>query len=99
MNREQIIRMALEAGLTIRGHYDDEGSTPSELVRFFSAAYAAGAAAEREAISDEYSSRLQGALENGVRWLNEAASKKFQEKYPELAGFLQWLDDRASGQA
>jgi hypothetical protein len=48
MNRDDIIRMAQEAGLTIRGHYDDEGSTPSELVRFFSAAYEAGAAAERE---------------------------------------------------
>jgi hypothetical protein len=54
---------------------------------------------EREAISDEYSSRLQGDLENGVRWLNEAASKEFQEKYPELAGFLQWLNDRERGQA
>jgi len=53
---------------------------------------------EREAISDEYSSRLHGDLENGVRWLNEAASKEFQEKYPELAGFLQWLDDRERGQ-
>jgi hypothetical protein len=57
------------------------------------------AAAEREAISDEYSSRFQSDLENGVRWLNETASKEFQEKYPELAGFLQWLDIHARGQA
>ena len=46
MNREDIIRMAREAGLNLRGHYDEPGSTPQELERFFHAAYAAGAAAE-----------------------------------------------------
>ena len=29
-----IIEMAKEAGLTIRGHYDESGSTPQELERF-----------------------------------------------------------------
>jgi hypothetical protein len=48
MTRDDIIKMAREAGLTIRGHYDETGSTPSELERFFAVAYAAGAAAERE---------------------------------------------------
>jgi len=37
--------MAREAGLSIRGHYDETGSTPSELERFA----ALVAAAEREA--------------------------------------------------
>ena len=45
MNRDDIIRMAREAGLTLRGHYDEPGSTPQELERFA----ALVAAAEREA--------------------------------------------------
>ena len=45
MNREDIIRMAREAGLNLRGHYDEPGSTPQELERFA----ALVAAAEREA--------------------------------------------------
>lgn len=44
MTRDEIIRMAREAGLSIRGHYDETGSTPSELERFA----ALVAAAERE---------------------------------------------------
>jgi len=95
MDKESIIRMARESANGMLT-YDAEGEwrlSASETERFA----ALVAAAEREAISDEYSSRLQGDLENGVRWLNEAASKEFQEKYPELAGFLQWLDDRESG--
>ena len=55
MNREDIIRMAREAGLTVNPpswgyteHYHFAGfEQPFE--RFFQAAYAAGAAAEREA--------------------------------------------------
>lgn len=45
MTRDEIISMAREAGLSIRGHYDETGSTPSELERFA----ALVAAAEREA--------------------------------------------------
>jgi hypothetical protein len=30
MNRDDIIRMAREAGVTIRWHYDETGSTPQE---------------------------------------------------------------------
>ena len=44
MNRDDIIRMAREARLTIRGHYDESGSTPQELERFATLV----AAAERE---------------------------------------------------
>jgi hypothetical protein len=99
MTRDDIIRMAREAGLgTALCHNSIDGDRiwvegadwHDEIERFA----ALVAAAEREAISDEYSSRLQGDLENGVQWLNEAASEEFQEKYPELAGFLQWLDVR-----
>jgi hypothetical protein len=52
------------------------------------------AAAEREAIGDEFSSRLQSDLENGVRWLNENAASEFNKKYPQLAGFNTWLNKR-----
>lgn len=129
MNRDDIIRMAKEAGFEIgenehqesifNSHTNDEHRLNAELERFAALVAAAerkrlreeihschancdhpvcvAVRKEREAISDEYSSRLQGDLENGVRWLNEAASKEFQEKYPELAGFSQWLDDRERG--
>lgn len=52
------------------------------------------AAVEREAISDEYAARLQGDLENGVRWLNEKAASEFHKKYPQLANFNEWLNER-----
>jgi hypothetical protein len=46
VNRDDIIRMALEAGGSSGGIW---GFTVIELERFFRAAYEAGAAAEREA--------------------------------------------------
>jgi len=98
MNREDIIRMAREAGFKDHGVAEMWGNltAPEESIeRFFKLAYEAGVAAEREAISDEYASRLQGDLEHGVKWLNEAASEEFTKKYPELSAFLQWLDARS----
>jgi hypothetical protein len=47
MDREDIIRMARGAGLLITTAYGDK----PELARFFQAAYAAGAAAEREKLA------------------------------------------------
>ena len=41
MTRDDIIRMAREAGLTLRGHYDEPGSTPQELERFARLVYEA----------------------------------------------------------
>jgi adenosine deaminase len=35
MTRDDILKMAREAGLTIRGHCDETGSTPQELERFY----------------------------------------------------------------
>ena len=50
MNREDVIRMAREAGCEIRnGHIYHQFSLDQMLARFAQAAYAAGAAAEREA--------------------------------------------------
>jgi hypothetical protein len=31
---ERIRKLAVEAGLSIRGHYDESGSTPAELQKF-----------------------------------------------------------------
>jgi len=44
MTRYDIIRMAREANVSIRGYYDETGSTPQELERFATLV----AAAERE---------------------------------------------------
>ena len=44
MTRDDIIKLAAEAGVSIRGHYDETGSTPAELQRFADLV----AAAERE---------------------------------------------------
>ena len=48
MTKDDIIRMAREAGVSIRGHYDETGSTTQELERF--AALVAAAERERAAI-------------------------------------------------
>ena len=53
MTQNEIISLAREAGLSIRGHYDENGSTPQELERFATLV----AAHEREAcakVCDEY---------------------------------------------
>lgn len=34
MTQDDIIRIAREAGIEIRGHYDEMGATPQELARF-----------------------------------------------------------------
>lgn len=90
MTQEDILRMARAAGLYEDGKFFvlEHG----ELERFA----AIVAAAEREAISDEYAARLQGDLENGVRRLNEAAASEFHKKYPQLASFNEWLNERGN---
>ena len=60
---------------------------PRAMAQAYENGYKAGAAAEREAIMDEWSACVQSDLENGVRWLNEQAAKKLQESYPAMAGF------------
>jgi hypothetical protein len=47
MTQDDIIRMAQEAGVSIRGHYDETGSTPQELERFANLV----AAAERNKVA------------------------------------------------
>jgi hypothetical protein len=55
---------------------------PRAMAQAYENGYKAGAAAEREAIMDEWSACVQSDLENGVRWLNEQAAKKWQESVP-----------------
>ncbi len=67
--------------------FDDE-----QLARFFHMAQAA----EREAISDEWWMCVQSDLENGVKSLNEVATKKWQKEYPEISKFAAWLEARGN---
>ena len=83
MTREDIIRMARDAGLLVVTPIPDDSVFVADLASFA----ALVAAAEREAIMDEWSACVQSDLENGVRWLNEQAAKKWQESYPAMAGF------------
>jgi hypothetical protein len=53
------------------------------------------AAAEREAIADEYWSSLLSDMEHGVKCLNIQAAKDFNRTMPELSKFGRWLNDRS----
>ena len=101
MNKEDIIRMAREAGL-----HAPEGRTyilsptihpDDDLSEYLERFAALVVSAEREAISDEWWSCYQADLENGVKSLNEYEVMKFATTYPELAKFGKWIDAR--GQA
>jgi hypothetical protein len=91
MNREDIIRMAREAASEDGSIDRKDGKNvvlyAAKTSRFLERIAALVAAAEREAIMDEWSACVQSDLENGVRWLNEQAAKKWQESYPAMAGF------------
>ena len=92
MNRDDIIKMAREAGCVEDKHYKGEVIFISNdaLERFFHMAQAA----EREAISDEWWMCVQSDLENGVKSLNEAAAEKLKKEYPEISKFASWLEAR-----
>ena len=89
MNREDIIRMARQAHheLITQDYPGHAGQLDPWTMRLLERFAALVAAAEREAIMDEWSACVQSDLENGVRWLNEQAAKKWQESYPAMAGF------------
>ena len=89
MNRDDIIRMAQEAGMVV---VDDQFSLLPFLERFFHMAQAA----ERETISEEWWMCVQSDLENGVKSLNEAATEKWQKEYPEISKFAAWLEARGN---
>jgi hypothetical protein len=68
MNRDEIIKTAVEAGASIRGHYDETGSTPAELQRFAELV----AAAESEECAKVCQSVVDGGMYDG--WQQYAAA-------------------------
>ena len=80
MNREDIIRMAREQGATpyTNRHYPDHPThtfNPEQLERFFQAAYAAGAAAEREKWMERTAILIRGEREACAEKTGEFARK------------------------
>jgi len=49
---------------------------------------------EREQITSEWWSVVQGDLENGVKSLNEQAALKWRKEYPSMASFGEWLETK-----
>ncbi len=65
MNRDDVIRMALEAGISTSGHPMNSWSVyPSELEAFADLAFAAGAAHERE----ECAKVCEAGVHNAEDW-------------------------------
>jgi hypothetical protein len=60
MNQEDIIRMAREAGFDMHNMYATFTCSLMDIERFFKVAYAAGAAAEREACAQVCDDRDMG---------------------------------------
>ena len=89
MTRDDILRMAREAHheLVTQDYPGHAGQLDPWTMRLLERFAALVTAVEREAIMDEWSACVQSDLENGVRWLNEQAAKKWQESYPAMAGF------------
>jgi len=82
-----IRELAHKAGLPT---YNPNGM-PTKLEKFAELV----AAAEREAIADEYWSALLSDMEHGVKCLNIQAAKDFNRTMPELSKFGRWLNDRS----
>ena len=72
MTREDIVRMAREARISIRGHYDETGSTPQELERFAEFV----AATERTACARHF----EVAMRNAVTAEREACARRFYQE-------------------
>ena len=55
------------------------------------------AAAERDAIYDQWHSCVVADLENGVKWLNEKAAAEWHKNYPAQSNlFPAWIESRGS---
>jgi hypothetical protein len=92
MTRDEITRMASMAGFETKGGmvWVDQWEVTRTMERFA----ALVAAAEREAIHDEWSTRLQGDLEHGVKWMNEVAAENWRGSFRGMSGFSEWLTQR-----
>lgn len=71
MNRNDIIRLAREAEVPVRGHYDEQGLTPQELQRFAALAIAA----ERERVTFDLVNEAQRAVQEAVWAEREACAE------------------------
>jgi hypothetical protein len=100
INRDSIIRMALEAGFKppapsdgfMGGVYDyREGTDTGASLEHFAALVASE---ERAVIANEFWMSVQSDLEHGVKSLNEKASSDFHKNYPSLVSFMDWLNKR-----
>ena len=91
MKQEDIIRMAREADIDWHRHWNDDESNRLE-------AFAAlVAAAERDAIYDQWHFCVMADLENGVKWLNEKAAAEWHTNYPAQSNlFPSWVESRGS---
>jgi hypothetical protein len=91
MTQEDIIRMAREADIDWHRHWNDDESNRLE-------AFAAlVAAAERDAIYDQWHFCVMADLENGVKWLNEKAAAEWHTNYPAQSNlFPSWVESRGS---
>ena len=104
MTRDDVIRWAREAGFQTGVVHGADGNPVHPLVQPIGSGCvvelerfaALVAAAEREAIMDEWSTRLQSDLEHGVRWLSEKAAERWKAEYPQMAGFASAIDARST---
>jgi hypothetical protein len=96
MTQEDIIAMAREAG----GYFAElpKGDAwlfdKEEQLEHFAALVAA---AERDAIYDQWHFCVMADLENGVKWLNEKAAAEWHTNYPAQSNlFPSWVESRGS---
>jgi hypothetical protein len=102
MTQDEIIEMAIQAGLVARIDECHRAIRPKWIVDHDITIYVEAfaklvAEKEREVITDEYWSCVQSDLEHGVKSLNEEASRIFHISMPEVSKFGGWLNAR--GQA
>jgi len=93
--KEDIIRMAREADpkANLSEPYCLDHETRAWLERFA----ALVAAAERDAIYDEWHSCVMSDLENGVKCLNEKAAADWHKNYPAQSKmFPEWIEARGN---
>jgi hypothetical protein len=94
MKQEDIIRMAREAGWGQAKPHDDCIACGVFDLEAFAALVAA---AERDAIYDQWHSCVMADLENGVKWLNEKAAAEWHTNYPAQSNlFPSWVESRGS---
>jgi hypothetical protein len=96
MKQEDIIRMAREAGgfLSELPMGDAWLFLEEQQLERFAALVAA---AERDAIYDQWHSCVMADLENGVKWLNEKAAAEWHTNYPAQSNlFPSWVESRGS---